>query len=378
MANPQPDEYTRLSNELLEAIMKSQFSKRQLNILFLIWRCSYGFGKKVARLKKSDFQAVGVYPGDIKKELNYLNETKVIIWDEKDDLVAFNKDYDRWRISLSRSAVNGKIDFSEILKKQFDKLSETLNSDISKILNLPVDNSDVVNETLKNDEDNFSEILNVQKEGVSKTLTKLGQKVSKTLTSDSSELSSDGIHKERKEIIKEIKNKEDDHHDLGIIPITYEKVFSRMISSFQLELLRAYVEDDEMAPAVVVRAIQIAGENGAGSIKYVTSVLDDWRGKRVKTLEDAEKAIREYELSRASPNKNRASPEEQKLIELVKDKLNYEIAPEKARKLLYYTSFDVIKKKIDELKKKPPNGKQAFYWLKSAIEKTHGLHKGYR
>ena len=123
----------------------------------------------------------------------------------------------------------------------------------------------------------------------------------------------------------------------------------------------------------------IAGENGASSIKYVTSVLDDRRGKRVKTLEDAEKAICEYEFSRASPNKNRASPEEKKLIELVKDKLNYKMAPEGARKLLYYTSFDVIEKKIAEvLKQKPSNRKQSFYWLKSAIEKTHGFHKGYR
>lgn len=134
MANPQPDQFTKLSNEIIKQIMISKFSKRQLSILKLIWRCSYGFGKKVAKLLKSDYRAAGVDPSDIKEELNYLEKSRVIYWDEENDLVAFNKDYDQWRISLSKTAL--KADFDKILQRQFEdmKSSSTENEGIKKLL----------------------------------------------------------------------------------------------------------------------------------------------------------------------------------------------------------------------------------------------------
>jgi phage replication O-like protein O len=40
------DGFTRIANELLEAIILSRFSGRQINIIFAIIRCTYGFNKK--------------------------------------------------------------------------------------------------------------------------------------------------------------------------------------------------------------------------------------------------------------------------------------------------------------------------------------------
>ena len=313
MANPQPDQFTRLSNELLEAVMRTDFTKRQLNILFLIWRCSYGFGKKVAILKKGDFQVVGIYPSDITKELNYLAEAKVIFWDEANDLIAFNKDYDQWRISLSKAAVNGQADFKKILKNQFNEVSKTLNESISKLLNEPVDNSvDNLADISKTLNDEVSKILSKNEEDVSKTLTFEGEKVSKTLTSYSSETSNDVACGDPKEIykktnIKETSSKEiakDEVEDQRLIVNTYEKVFMRLISPFQLEILMSYIDQDGMEPAVIVRAIELAGQNNAKSLKYVTSILDNWRQEKVKTLEDAERASRRHELEKSQSNKS--------------------------------------------------------------------------
>jgi CRISPR/Cas system-associated endonuclease/helicase Cas3 len=53
LANPQVNQFTKLSNELFEAIMQSDFSKRQRNILDLVIRMSYGCGKKIALLRLS-------------------------------------------------------------------------------------------------------------------------------------------------------------------------------------------------------------------------------------------------------------------------------------------------------------------------------------
>ena len=312
MANPQPDQFTRLSNELLEAVMRTDFTKRQLNILFLIWRCSYGFGKKVAILKKSDFQVVGIYPSDITKELNYLAEAKVIFWDKVNDLIAFNKDYDQWRISLSKAAVNGQADFKKIFKNQFNEVSKTLNESISKLLNKPVDNSvDNLADISKTLNDEVSKILSKNEEDVSKTLTFEGEKVSKILTSYSSEPSNDVACGDPKEIYKETNIKEtsskeiakDEVEDQRLIVNTYEKVFMRLISPFQLEILMSYIDQDGMEPAVIVRAIELAGQNNAKSLKYVTSILDNWRQEKVKALEDAERASRRHDLEKSQSGK---------------------------------------------------------------------------
>lgn len=319
MANPQPDQFTRLSNELLEAVMRTDFTKRQLNILFLIWRCSYGFGKKVAILKKGDFQVVGIYPSDITKELNYLAEAKVIFWDEANDLIAFNKDYDQWRISLSKAAVNGQADFKKILKNQFNEVSKTLNESISKLLNEPVDNSvDNLADISKTLNDEVSKILSKNEEDVSKTLTFEGEKVSKILTSYSSETSKDVACGDPKEIykktnIKETSSKEiakDEVEGQGLIVNTYEKVFMRLISPFQLEILMSYIDQDGMEPSVIARAIEIAGQNNAKTLKYVTSILDNWRQEKVKTLEDAERASRRHYLEKSQSGKHPLADED--------------------------------------------------------------------
>lgn len=113
MANPQPDKFTRLSNELYEAIMTTDFSKRQRNILDLVIRMSYGCGKKFAILRPSDFELVGVRKGHVKQELNYLAQSKVLIVDG--ERVQLNKNYDQWRVSLVTCFNQDK--FKELIKR---------------------------------------------------------------------------------------------------------------------------------------------------------------------------------------------------------------------------------------------------------------------
>jgi hypothetical protein len=113
MANPQPDEFTRISNELFEAIILAGFKKRQLNIILLVIRLSYGCGRKYAVLRQADFQVIGIDKSDIKKELLLLVECGVLT--VNGERVALNKDYDRWRIPRARPA--GPERFKQILKR---------------------------------------------------------------------------------------------------------------------------------------------------------------------------------------------------------------------------------------------------------------------
>lgn len=113
MANPQPEQFTRLSNELYEAIMQTDFSKRQRNILDLVIRMSYGCGKKQAILRKTDFQQVGVGKNHIKGELEHLQASKVLLIDG--DIIQLNKNYDEWRVNLVKGFNKEK--FNKILKR---------------------------------------------------------------------------------------------------------------------------------------------------------------------------------------------------------------------------------------------------------------------
>lgn len=98
MANPQPDQFTKISNELYSAIMQTNFSKRQRNIIDLIIRMSYGCRKKSALFRLGDFELVGIHKSDIRNELKTLQRFKVIFIQIVDELirVSLNKDYDQW------------------------------------------------------------------------------------------------------------------------------------------------------------------------------------------------------------------------------------------------------------------------------------------
>ncbi|GIQ67421.1 replication protein [Xylanibacillus composti] len=116
MANPQPDKFTRISNELYEAIMQTDFSKRQRNILDLVLRMSYGCRKKFAILRPSDFELAGVGRNHVKQELQYLSSAKVLVVDG--DLIGMNKNYEQWRVNLIKMFDHEK--FNKVLKRNLD------------------------------------------------------------------------------------------------------------------------------------------------------------------------------------------------------------------------------------------------------------------
>ena len=112
MASPQPDEFTRISNELLEAILATNYTKRQLNIILLVIRLSYGCGKKYALIRPSEFSLAGIHKSDIKRELELLVGAGVLTVDG--EKVALNKDYEAWRIG-PQTGDRGQ--FREVLRR---------------------------------------------------------------------------------------------------------------------------------------------------------------------------------------------------------------------------------------------------------------------
>jgi hypothetical protein len=130
LAKPQPtDAHLRIAHSILEQIMVSDFSKRQLSILLFILRLSWGCGKKEAVIpRQNDFSLVGVSSGHIKAELDWLEESKVIY--RNGNFYGFNKNYDDWRISRAKEYREG--DFTKMVSLNLRKIYRNGKDDLPK------------------------------------------------------------------------------------------------------------------------------------------------------------------------------------------------------------------------------------------------------
>ena len=101
MASPQLENgHTRIANEIMDEVIRRNFSKRQKDILHLIWRLSYGFGKKTALIPKmKHFTLCGVTKQNVKAELEHLETCKVISWERETNRFTFNKNHEEWIIT---------------------------------------------------------------------------------------------------------------------------------------------------------------------------------------------------------------------------------------------------------------------------------------
>jgi phage replication O-like protein O len=89
------DGYTRISNELLEAIFRYGFSQNEFRVLLSIMRHTYGWRKKTADLSLSFIaKASGVPRRSVVWAINHLREQNVIIRTASN--TGIQKDYGKW------------------------------------------------------------------------------------------------------------------------------------------------------------------------------------------------------------------------------------------------------------------------------------------
>jgi phage replication O-like protein O len=103
MANPQIEKgHTRIANEILEHISKTNLNGTQIRIVMVIWRYTYGFQRKEHQLSNAFIaQAIGVkHRFIVIRELTTLVERKIInvvgngLRGTK--ILKFNKNYEEW------------------------------------------------------------------------------------------------------------------------------------------------------------------------------------------------------------------------------------------------------------------------------------------
>lgn len=133
MANPQLTEaHLRIPHTITEALMTSDFTKRQRKIVDLILRLSWGCSKESATIpRQRDFEVLGIRETHVGKELSRLVESRVIFIKGND--YSFNKDCGQWtvprvkpympdkltrlvRLNLNHAYQNGKFPSTKLTK----------------------------------------------------------------------------------------------------------------------------------------------------------------------------------------------------------------------------------------------------------------------
>lgn len=142
MANPQPERgTTRIAHDLLEAIISRGFSGREIRVILKIARETYGWSRKAAKISYGEIaRATGISRRNVISICQRLAEMRVIKVVKGSDfhpaMMAINKDYDQWLLSINGVA--------------HDTISKIENPDLHSVADDTIGNcGEVVNKVLK-------------------------------------------------------------------------------------------------------------------------------------------------------------------------------------------------------------------------------------
>lgn len=134
MANPQPDNFTRVSNELAEAFAKQRLSGQEWQVLWAILRNTYGWNRKEHEMSFSYIaKAVGILEPNVARIIKSLLSKKIIRVIKNDkgypNKYALNKDYEQWRGVIKNDKGKG------VIKNDKGGLSKMTRTGLSKMIN---------------------------------------------------------------------------------------------------------------------------------------------------------------------------------------------------------------------------------------------------
>lgn len=95
------DGYTRIANELLEAVMAADLTARQLKVVLAVIRKTYGFGKKFDRITNTQIAMMtGIHHTHVCKAKNEMIAMNIII--SNGQTIGVNKVISEWNFDISQ------------------------------------------------------------------------------------------------------------------------------------------------------------------------------------------------------------------------------------------------------------------------------------
>ncbi len=128
MANPQPENgYSRIANEILEALAMTHLSPNEVRVLWVIIRQTYGWGKKSNKLPVSQIsEMTGLHKENVSRSLKNLKSRLIVIATDN-KRIGLNKNYDQW-LSIP---ITNKAKYDQILPSTPEK--KVINIDNKKL-----------------------------------------------------------------------------------------------------------------------------------------------------------------------------------------------------------------------------------------------------
>lgn len=127
--------YTKLANDVLEALAKIKLSPMQYRLLFVVWRYTYGYQRGEHDLSLSFLaEATGCDKRQIQRELKDLEDRKIIsqkITNGVGRIIGFNPDVNSW--ASIGEVTNGEMTNGEMTNGD-SAIGETTNPSIGEIV----------------------------------------------------------------------------------------------------------------------------------------------------------------------------------------------------------------------------------------------------
>jgi len=130
MSNPQCENgYTKIANELLSALCRIRINGEATQILYVIFRKTYGYNKKRDRISLSQFCLLtGLKKPNVCRAIKKLIAMKLIIKidNTKGEIYLIQKDFDQWKPLSKKITLSKKI--MGVIKKDNASLSKKIHT----------------------------------------------------------------------------------------------------------------------------------------------------------------------------------------------------------------------------------------------------------
>lgn len=120
------DGHTRIANELLDALIRFDFSKRQYKVVLFVIRKTYGWNKKADVMSLSQIvDGTGLFRTHCCATVNELSDMKVLLKQahQHGQLIKLNKNYGEWKLLPKQSQCDQNS--NEVLPKQSSSVTKT-------------------------------------------------------------------------------------------------------------------------------------------------------------------------------------------------------------------------------------------------------------
>jgi phage replication O-like protein O len=129
MTKPQLENgYTRIANEILEALVKVDLSGTELKIVLCVMRRTYGFGKKQDWISYTQFEKMtGKARPNIWKSIEKLVTKRLLVTKKQPGrtFYSFNKDYSQWVVTKTKLVTKRKRTSYDLETQVVTKLKPT-------------------------------------------------------------------------------------------------------------------------------------------------------------------------------------------------------------------------------------------------------------